>query len=429
MANDLVTGMLWSSTLPSWQRDYYSQLLLETLRIKSILVPFTAMKVDHQAADSGIVIYTDVYDTEPDFNPLSESDIWLRGAHLDSRTVQIALEIHGDILKFSDYNEIVQYVKKGDIRGLVKNKIGQNQKDYLDILARNAFLSHPYVGRIAGGAFGTGTGYGRINVTATDLFNPDLAETIRVHLEENEIPGVAAVGDGDGQTIVCVTSPRVIKDIRTSGTSKWLEVQEYAGAGRKFTSEVGMWAGIRFIKTNRLHMRNMGAVTTQTTLNGATVAGQGSAATVDVVYSPGQSTSTRYITVTSAAGFAVGQYITISDQNFSGWSPGDPPNNNDGTTETRRIVGINGAQLSLNKPLLKPHANGDYVTNGLDIHSSIFMGGPGVVYAVGEAPIPVFPPKYDDLMMVNRVGWRGFLKFQLFRPEYYEVVETAGSTD
>ena len=82
-------------------------------------------------------------DTEPDWSPLTESDIWLRGAHLDSRTVKIELEIHGDILKFSDYSEIVQYVNKGDMNGLVRDKIGQNQKDYLDILARNAFATHP----------------------------------------------------------------------------------------------------------------------------------------------------------------------------------------------------------------------------------------------------------------------------------------------
>lgn len=424
---DLTTGMLWSSSLPSWQRDFYSQLLLETLRTKSILVPFTQYKEDHQAANSGIVVYSEVFDTDPNFNALTETGIWMTGAHLDSRTVSISLEIHGDILKFSDYNEIVQYIKKGDIRGLVKEKIGQNQKDYLDILAKNAFLSHPYVGRVAGGVYASGAGHARTDVLSTDLFDPDLAETIRVHLEENEIPGVVSVGDGDGQTIVCVTSPRVIKDIRTGNASKWLEVQEYNGAQRKFNSEVGMWAGIRFIKTNRMRNRNMGAVTTQTTLNGATVAGQGAKATVDSVYSPGQSNSTRYITVTSAAGFAVGQYISISDQNTH--SAAAPPVNTDGTLETRRIVGIAGANLELDKPLLKAHASGDYVTNGRDIHSSIFMGGPGVVYAVGERPGPIFPPKYDDLMMINRIGWRGFLKFQLFRPEYYEVVESAGSTD
>jgi N4-gp56 family major capsid protein len=291
----------------------------------------------------------------------------------------------------------------------------------LDILARNAFLSHPNKTFMGAG------NVKRTDLGIADLFDPDVAETIRVHLEENEIPGVAAVGDGDGQNIVCVTTPRVIKDIRTSPASKWLEVQEYAGASRKFTNEAGMWAGIRFVKTNRLRLRNHGAVTTQTTLAADAAAGSGAAQTVDVVYTVGQSNSQRFITVTLAAGFAIGQYITIHSQNVG--APGDPPIETDGTQETRRIVGINGAQFALDKPLLKSHLAGDYVTNGLDVHSSIFMGGPGVVYGVGERPHVITPPKYDDLQMINRYGWRGFMKFQLFRPEYFEVVESAGSTD
>jgi len=42
----------------------------------------------------------------------------------------------------------------------------------------------------------------------------------------------------------------------------------------------------------RLPLQNYGAVTTQTTLNGATGPGQGAAETVDTVYTVGQSTST-----------------------------------------------------------------------------------------------------------------------------------------
>ena len=55
MPNDLTTGLIWSTTLPSWQRDYYSMLLQETLRTKSILVPYTAYKEDFAAAKSGVV--------------------------------------------------------------------------------------------------------------------------------------------------------------------------------------------------------------------------------------------------------------------------------------------------------------------------------------------------------------------------------------
>ena len=288
-------------------------------------------------------------------------------------------------------------------------------------MARNAFLDHP--NKMFSGQTD------RASLTATDLFDPDIAETVRVHLEENEIPGVASVGDGDGAIIVCTTTPRVIKDIRTSGSSKWLELQEYAGGARKFNSEVGSWAGIRFVKTNRLRLRNHGAVTVQDTLAADAAAGSGAAQTVDAVYTVGQSSSTRYITLGDVTGFDVGMYITIHSQNIG--SAGEPPVESDGTQETRRIVSIDVAnnRLSLNKPLLKPHTSGDFVTNGIDIHSSLFHGGPSIVYGVGEAPGVIMPPKYDDLQMVNRYGWRGFLKFQMFRPEYLEIVESAGSTD
>lgn len=330
------------------------------------------------------------------------------------------MEIHGDTLKFSDYSEIVQYVNSGNLNGLVRDKIGQNMTDTLDILARNAFLSHPHP-VYAGGVRST-----RATVQQGDIFDPDWAELARTHLEEAEIPGVTGNNDGDGAVIVCVTTPRVIHDIRTAASSDWLEVQNYGQTGRKFTSEVGTWAGVRFIRTNRMILRNCGAVEHQTTLTAPTVAGQGAAATVDVVYSVGQSTSTRTIPITSDSGFEVGQYVTIHSVALNGGA-GYAPLETDGSAETRRVVAVGTNTLSFDKPLLKPHASGDLVTHGIDIHPSIFMGGPAVVYGVGERPSPVIPPKYDDLMMINRIGWRGFMKFQMFRPEYIEVHETAGS--
>ena len=423
---DLTSGLIWSTTLPSWQRTYYSMLLQETLRTKSILVPYTTYKEDFSAAKSGIVTFTEVFDTDPNYNPLTESGIWLTGGALDSRTVSIQLEIHGDILKFSDYNEIVQYVNNGDMRGLVREKIGQNQADYLDLLARNAYLSHPNNNRLISGTL-TPAG-ARTAITATDLFDPDICETIRVHLEENEAPGVSRTQDGDSAVIVCVTTPRVIKDIRTAASSKWLEVQEYAQTTHKFTGEVGMWNGVRFVRTNRLRLLNYGAVDTQTTLASATITGQGARSSVDTVYTVGQTGAIQYVTVALITGFAVGDRVTIHDVTKNGGA-GNPPIESDGTQETRRIVYISGSNIYFDKPLLKPHASGDLVTKGTPIHASIFMGGPGVVYAVGERPGVIQPPKYDDLMMVNRYGWRGFLKFQLFKPEVFEVVETTGSLD
>ena len=422
---DLITGMQWSSSHPNWQRDYYSMLLMETLRTKSILVPFCTVNRDHAAQKTGTVVHSEVYDTEPNWNPLAETDIWLRGAHLDSRTVSIDLAIHGDVLKFSDYSEIVQFINAGNIDGLVRSKIGQNQVDYLDILARNAFLAHP--NKIYSGAANAA----RVDLAAGDVFNVNTAELARTHLEENEVPGVNNPNDEAVEAIVCVTSPRVIHDIRLAAGTEWQDAQYYEKTGRKFTREVGMWGGVRFIRTNRMRLRNAGVVSYQGTLAVAAAAGEGAAVTVDVVYSPGQTGALRYIEVQTAeaTNYTAGQYITIHSSLVGG--AGLAPIDSDGTQETRRIVSVDtiNDQLALDKPLLKPHAVGDYVTVGLDVHSSVFVGGPSVVYAIGEDPHVIQPPKTDDLLMVNRYGWRGFMNFQMFRPEYFEVVESAGTTD
>ncbi len=415
----LITGThLASGANPQWQRNYYEMLLLETLRTKSILVPFTAYKEDFNARHTGTIVYTEVFDTEPDWSSLAETDIWLRGAHLDTQTISVDLEIHGDVLKYSDYSEVVQYVNSGNMKGLVRNKIGLNQKEYLDILARNAFLSHP-------NKIFADSKTSRAALATDSLFEPSLARLARLHLEENEVPGVANPYDG-GAAIVCVTTPRVIYDIQEAAGSEWKDAQLYEQTGRLFTGEVGMWGGVRFVKSMRMRLRNAGAVTTETTLAEAIAAGDGASSTVDTVYSPGQTGSNRTIAVTSSAGFVVGDYVTISAA-AKGGGVGVPEA--DGTQETRRITAINTNDISFNKPFMKAHPSDDYMTKGIDVHASAVIGGPGVAFAVGERPNVFAPPKYDDLMMINRVGWRGFLKMQLWRPEFFEVIESAGSTD
>ncbi len=95
MTNQYETGAIFSTNLPTGQRTYYESLLLETIRTKSILVPYCAIKEDFRARDTGVINYTEVLDAEPNWNAVAETDIWLKGSHLDSRSVQITLEIYG----------------------------------------------------------------------------------------------------------------------------------------------------------------------------------------------------------------------------------------------------------------------------------------------------------------------------------------------
>src|SRR5512133_1811246 len=98
MANQYETGTLFTPAMPAGQREWYEAVLLETLRMKSILAPFTVMKEDFAGKDTGRITYSEVFDLEPNWNALAETDIWLKGAYLDSRSVTIDLEIHGDVI-------------------------------------------------------------------------------------------------------------------------------------------------------------------------------------------------------------------------------------------------------------------------------------------------------------------------------------------
>ena len=71
MPNAYETGAIFSGTLPAGMRTYYEQVLLETLRTKSILAPFTVYHEDFRGRDTGVINYSEVYDTEPNWNALT----------------------------------------------------------------------------------------------------------------------------------------------------------------------------------------------------------------------------------------------------------------------------------------------------------------------------------------------------------------------
>lgn len=424
MPNDFTTGLVNSGTLTGGLRPYYDQLLLETLRNNAVFWPYVQMKYDMQAKATGQMIFTEVYDTEPNWNPRSESDYFLSGAQVGSRSVTLQMAIYGEVMKFTDYSEIVNFFNNGNFRGLINGKLGINLTETLDILAMNAMMDSPFV-TYAGGKT-------RFTMTAADVYDPDLGELAYIHLQERLIPGLINPNGGE-PTVVGITSPRVIHDIRTgtSSQTKWIDTVKYALPNMKLLShEMGQWGGVRYVKSTRLRRYNYGAVTNQSTLTAPTVAQQGGAASVFGVYTTAaDATAARYVTVTSGSGFAIGQRVTIHSGTVydSDGAGGKAPSKTDGTQEHRLIVDIQTNNIFFDKPLLKPHAAGDYVTKGVDLNFSIILGGQSIAAGVGEMPTLVVPPKTDDLQMVNRLGWRSFMKVQMFRPEWTEMIVTGGS--
>lgn len=413
--------------------DTYVPALLDTYRTNSIYRQFVDYLIDLGAAKTKKMVFTEMYDVEPVTDAITLRTLWLASAYLDSRSLSIDLEYHAGKLAVHKYDVLVNQwqASGGDLMGVCRGQLGLMITEHLDVLARNAFLGWPYANYV-----GTASDFG--SVQAADKFDdPEDAEKIWIHMEEREVPmaqGIEGTAHPDG-TLLCITTPRVISDMRRAAGTLWRAVGTY-NPSMLVRGEEGMLNSVRFVKTNRNVLWNCGAVEAQTYLSAAAAKGEGAAATVDSVYTPGQPANTRYVTVDSAAGFAVNDRVTIGAKRTSAYGVTNGADPKDGYFCTRRIVAIDGSHLAFDKPLLKDFStdlgSGKYgwVTKGRHVHMSVFLGGPrSIVCGVGQPPSVYTPAPIDDTMSMYRFTWDGLLKYQCFRPEVAEVLYSAGSTD
>ena len=124
----------------------------------------------------------------------------------------------------------------------------------------------------------------------------------------------------------------------------------------------------------------------------------------------------------------------------------DAPCYDDADMVTRRIVSIDADndRLVLDRPLMRPFnvevattgtgvatpASGCYgfVTRGLNLHANVMIAAPGgVVCGVFQPPRIYSPQPIDLYQSVWQVGYDMYLKFQVIKPEAFEVFITSGS--
>jgi hypothetical protein len=111
----------------------------------------------------------------------------------------------------------------------------------------------------------------------------------------------------------------------------------------------------------------------------------------------------------------------------------------------RRIVAKDGNVISFDRPLLKDftteiNASGTgaaasgtgvygFVTKALSLHINLMLADTmGVICGVMVPPRLYAPRPIDLYESVYRMGWDAYWKFQLFKPEAFEVFVTAGPT-
>jgi N4-gp56 family major capsid protein len=404
------TGVITTNLLPESLRVFYEKVLLDTLRSKTIYRQFATTKYDVAARDAKQVTFTEVFDLNPAIGTLSEAVPFVEGAYLDGEQTTIAISEHGNTIKTNAFHATVQYWNSGNFRSLVREKLGWNLADSVDIMARNAFLTTTNVHYSSAGAGASPTT--RATIAADDTYLPDFGDQSRTNLESRDALGV----DEEG-SIVAIVHPRQARDIRKN-SSEFIDVVKYAKPMNLLRGEIGMLDGVRYVKSNRAKLPNAGEVVAQSTLDGAVVKGQGG---------PNSDTKSlvKYVTLVAVTDFAVGQQVSIHDQNL-----GAAVLESDPTAEHRVItqVDVGNKRLYFDRPLFLAHASGDYVTEARDVYAVSMMAGPGVVWAVGLMPQVIVPLVIDDFGRIFRLSWYGIFDFHCYRPDFTEVWYTAAST-
>jgi hypothetical protein len=427
------------------QRVWYDpdvMLLFKQRALFSNVINFTKNLGDPRATS---MVTTQVIPPHANYSALSTRQMWLPAMHIDSRAVEITFLHYGGKVALHDYDDLVTYWKanaNAGLRSILNTMLGGHIIETTDYLARNAFVK---------GALAT-TGYVMYGGDATsfndldslDKFDLDIAADIQLGMQYRECALVnnplGGGANGAAGNVLCYTTPGVIFDIQDD--ENFVDVRKYQDLTSILKYEVGAYKGVRFIQSPRLTLWNAGAVIFQSAIKVALHAGDGApapATKVDGVYGVGQESAGIVHTVTVAdtpTDIAVNDIITLHLTRTSTYGVTNGVDPFEGTSQVRRVVAKNdGAKtLQLDKPVMIDYATDlgstvyGYVTKGVNVHSSIFVGGPQGIVAGLAQPIRMHtPPPIDDMEAIYRYSWNVRMGYQPYDPEVFEVTFTSGS--
>lgn len=415
--------------------------LLEKFRVDSIYRPLVPTQIAMRGVNGSISEFMDfkgVYAMEPNYSEVGRRQIWFASNYTDTFGKRITFSDYADKVALHEYDDAVQaYLFRGQagMINMARTLLGESMTIALDLLARNAFLEGPRFHTIANGVISHGSTSGFPQFTGilnTDVFDLDLGMQVWMDLSYEDIP-FAANPNGVQGTLFSITTPSAIFDVQQAADNDWREANLYGNPGLLMKYEVGMWKNTRFINSRRNVLWNCGDVIHRGVLQESYGPGDGGAphsTLVDKIYKVGQASGVQnWIEVDDASGFDVNDIVTIHETvtDDFGVSAPDGVDYREATARVRRIVAINGNEITFDKPLFKEFLAGSFVTKGVHIHATLYIGGPSVVNGVAD-PIMAYPmPPIDDARAIYRFIWKGRFKYQLFTPEFHHIIFHGGT--
>lgn len=371
-------------------------------------------------------------------------DLYGNAAYMDSKRRSIAFSRYNGKFSLNKYEDKVNFWTLDGRAGLANILTGDNGLAYHMVevnekLARNAFLANPP--RHLYGSLGTATSIGAI--ATGDVVTTALIDDIILGMKERGVP-VQQTGDGSPGSMVCITSPGVLRDLRyelsaTGNSQAFVDVMRYQQSIRLINGEVGTYHGVRFVESNRACLYNFGGNKTQTTITASTPVGTGSpnpaTTLVDGTEYVGQPSATHSITVASSASFAVGDYVTIHTVRTSAYGTTSGVDFTSGKNLERRIVEIpDSTHISFHEPVSENYITDlgggvyGYITKARNVHSLLFTAAQGgVVLGVSQAPQVYTPRPVDDFDMIQRFTWDEYVGYNVFEKDAFEVAYVSAS--
>jgi N4-gp56 family major capsid protein len=431
------------------QRQWYDPELMRIWRQKNVFSQTIPFKMSNMDVRAKTMTVSQLFDPHANFNALALRQLWLPAAHLDSRSIDITFTRHGGKVAYHKYDDYITYWKQDGVNGLrriLNGALGYHMVEVQEMLARNAYIS----GALTGGFnMMSGGGADFSAISTSDKFDIRDAMDIWLGMSYRDVPQAQGV-NGAGASIICYTSPGVIYDIQ--GDTNYTGVAQYADPSRLLNYEAGSYKNVRFVQTPRATLWNCGDLTAQATVSSAITAGDGApdpaTTKVDGTYATGQDGATHYIqlgatntwsagSATGMAAFVAGDIITLHTLRTASYGITNGVNFQDGTLHNRRIISVDAGnlRLTLDRPIMLDFSTDlgssvyAYVTKGRHIHTSIFVAAPtGIVAGVAQPPRFHTPPPVDDFNSIYRFSWDDYMGYQLFNPDVFEVIFSAGTT-
>jgi len=312
---------------------------------------------------------------------------------------------------------------------IIRERLAPSMVRKLDMLARNAFLQSHWPSYAMDSA---NTGFD--DIVVGDRLDLDWVERMNLRMATHDLPG----WDGTPGSMVAITSPGSIYTIKNEAGNEWMALNQYTDAGREvlFSGEVGAYRGTRFIPSNDAILANAGTITTQKGITTPLSAGSGAAASYKG-YTVGQSGAVHTVTLADFddGDYVVNDIVTIHSARTSTYGVTNGVDPYDGKTFSRRVASVDHSAntISFDKPVMHDYTTDlgggvyGYVTKAINIHTTLFIAGPGgVVAGVTQPPMMHNPPPVDDFVSMYRFSWDAYIKYQAFRSEWVVPVFHAG---